>query len=97
MLILRHHRPPEGRAPCGRCRFARRCARDGFRSPATYASMLFGLERRATVYLSPAPLYHAAPLRSSHGGTQRLGGTVVVMARFDALSRRCATDRDTTG
>ncbi len=36
-----------------------------------------------TVYLSPAPLYHAAPLRYTLG-VQRLGGTVVVMAHFDA-------------
>lgn len=36
-----------------------------------------------TVYLSPAPLYHAAPLRWSMG-VQRLGGTVIVMEKFDA-------------
>lgn len=36
-----------------------------------------------TVYLSPAPLYHAGPLRWSML-VQRLGGTVVVMDRFDA-------------
>jgi len=35
-----------------------------------------------TCYLSPAPLYHAAPLRFSLT-TQALGGTVVVMERFD--------------
>ncbi len=35
------------------------------------------------VYLSPAPLYHAAPLRWSMA-VQQLGGTVVVMERFDA-------------
>ena len=35
------------------------------------------------VYLSPAPLYHAAPLRWSMA-VQQLGGTVVVMDRFDA-------------
>lgn len=35
------------------------------------------------VYLSPAPLYHAAPLRFTMG-TQRCGGTVVVMEHFDA-------------
>lgn len=35
------------------------------------------------VYLSPAPLYHAAPLRFS-GIVQATGGTVVVMSRFDA-------------
>jgi long-chain acyl-CoA synthetase len=36
----------------------------------------------ATVYLSPAPLYHAAPLRYTLG-VHRLGGTVVVMPHFD--------------
>ncbi len=36
-----------------------------------------------TVYLSPAPLYHAAPLGFS-AYTQSLGGTVVYMPRFDA-------------
>ncbi len=35
------------------------------------------------VYLSPAPLYHAAPLRWSMA-VQQLGGTVIVMERFDA-------------
>jgi long-chain acyl-CoA synthetase len=35
-----------------------------------------------TVYLSPAPLYHAAPLRFT-ATVQALGGTVVVMERFD--------------
>lgn len=34
-----------------------------------------------TVYLSPAPLYHAAPLRFSMA-VQQLGGTVVAMERF---------------
>ena len=37
-----------------------------------------------TVYLSPAPLYHAAPLGWTTA-VQRLGGTVVVMEKFDAL------------
>ena len=36
-----------------------------------------------TVYLSPAPLYHSAPLRVSLA-VQTLGGTVVVMEKFDA-------------
>jgi fatty-acyl-CoA synthase len=36
-----------------------------------------------SVYLSPAPLYHSAPLVSSMSA-QRLGATVVVMERFDA-------------
>jgi acyl-CoA synthetase (AMP-forming)/AMP-acid ligase II len=35
-----------------------------------------------TVYLSPAPLYHAAPLRWSLT-VHRLGGTVVCMEKFD--------------
>jgi long-chain acyl-CoA synthetase len=36
-----------------------------------------------TIYLSPAPLYHAAPLRFTMS-VQRLGGTVVMMEHFDA-------------
>jgi long-chain acyl-CoA synthetase len=36
-----------------------------------------------TVYLSPAPLYHAAPLGWSMA-VHALGGTVVMMERFDA-------------
>lgn len=36
-----------------------------------------------SVYLSPAPLYHAAPIAWSMG-IHRLGGTVVLMERFDA-------------
>ena len=35
-----------------------------------------------TVYLSPAPLYHAAPLRYC-GTTNSVGGTVVMMDRFE--------------
>lgn len=45
----------------------------------------FGLGPDA-VYLNPAPLYHAAPLRWSMS-TVRRGGTVVSMSRFDAA--RC--------
>ena len=37
----------------------------------------------SSVYLSPAPLYHAAPYGFCIG-TQSLGGTVVMMPRFDA-------------
>ena len=43
---------------------------------------LYGLTTD-TVYLSPAPLYHAAPLVFSTV-VQALGGTVVAMERFDA-------------
>lgn len=48
---------------------------------ATLASQLFGMDSDA-VYLSPAPLYHAAPLRWCMA-TQYLGGTVIVQERFD--------------
>ena len=37
-----------------------------------------------TVYLSPAPMYHSAPLGFSTG-VQALGGTVVMMPKFDPL------------
>ena len=40
-------------------------------------------DRRTSVYLSPAPLYHAAPLRFCMS-TNALGATVVVMEHFDA-------------
>jgi long-chain acyl-CoA synthetase len=43
---------------------------------------LFGFDD-STVYLCPAPLYHAAPLGWSMAG-QRKGATIVVMERFDA-------------
>jgi fatty-acyl-CoA synthase len=38
--------------------------------------------REGMIYLNPAPLYHAAPLRVSLA-VQSLGGTVVIMERFD--------------
>jgi len=44
-------------------------------------SLLFG-GTADTVYLSPAPLYHAAPLRFCMA-IHRLGGTLVVMEHFD--------------
>jgi acyl-CoA synthetase (AMP-forming)/AMP-acid ligase II len=43
--------------------------------------ILFGFDD-TTVYLSPAPLYHAAPLRFTMAA-HSLGGTVVVMEHFD--------------
>jgi len=46
------------------------------------AQQAFGMGRD-TVYLSPGPIYHAAPLRFC-GAVQALGGTVVMMPRFDA-------------
>src|SRR5215470_13226951 len=49
---------------------------------AGLASMFFGVNQDS-VYLSPGPIYHAAPLRWS-GSIQVLGGTVVMTKRFDA-------------
>jgi long-chain acyl-CoA synthetase len=43
---------------------------------------LYGFDTE-TVYLCPAPLYHAAPYRYSMN-VQRVGGTVIVMEKFDA-------------
>ena len=45
-----------------------------------------------SVYLSPAPIYHAAPLRFG-GMVQALGGTVVLMPRFDAQAALAAIER----
>jgi acyl-CoA synthetase (AMP-forming)/AMP-acid ligase II len=55
-----------------------------FGADAVLAPMLTALMGFADgdVYLSPAPLYHSAPLVWSMTA-QRLGGTVVVMERFD--------------
>ncbi|KWX57351.1 acyl-CoA synthetase [Mycobacterium sp. NAZ190054] len=45
-----------------------------------------------TVYLSPAPLYHGGPLRFAIV-VLSLGGTVVVLERFDAETALAAIDR----
>lgn len=52
---------------------------------------LFGFDRD-TVYLSPAPVYHAAPLRFG-GIVHALGGTVVLMQKFDAEAALAAIER----
>ncbi len=60
----------------------------------TYAAVfgpIYGFDAD-TVYLSPAPLYHAAPLRFS-ATIQMLGGTVVVMERFDAEGALAAIEK----
>ncbi|WP_156765938.1 AMP-binding protein, partial [Mycobacterium sp. E342] len=46
------------------------------------ASDFYGIEA-TDIYLSPAPVYHAAPLRWC-GMVQALGGTVVLAKKFDA-------------
>jgi fatty-acyl-CoA synthase len=54
------------------------------------ASMLDGLVQQLysvdpdTIYLSPAPLYHAAPLGFT-AGVHSLGGTNVIMEKFDPI------------
>jgi long-chain acyl-CoA synthetase len=45
-----------------------------------------------STYLSPAPLYHAAPLRFS-AGVHVIGGTVVVMERFEPAAALEAIER----
>ncbi|GIH48841.1 Acyl-CoA synthetase (AMP-forming)/AMP-acid ligase II [Microbispora rosea] len=63
-------KPPLSRAP--------------LEAPGVLVQLIQGLFAPSadSVYLSPAPLYHAAPLRYSMS-FQRLGATVVVMERFD--------------
>jgi len=48
---------------------------------ATLAEAIFGFHKDC-VYLSPAPLYHAAPLRWNIA-VQALGGTSIIMEKFD--------------
>jgi long-chain acyl-CoA synthetase len=52
---------------------------------------MYGIDSAST-YLCPAPLYHAAPLGWTTTA-QRLGATVVVMERFDALETLRAIER----
>lgn len=52
---------------------------------------IFGINDES-VYLSPAPLYHSAPL-SFTTGTQSVGGTVVVLEKFDPLEALEAIER----
>ncbi|MFD0904735.1 acyl-CoA synthetase [Actinomadura sediminis] len=54
-------------------------------------SMLFQPDGDS-VYLSPAPLYHAAPLRYCIS-FQRFGATVVVMEKFDAEAALAAIEK----
>jgi acyl-CoA synthetase (AMP-forming)/AMP-acid ligase II len=46
------------------------------------SAVLFGISAE-TVYLSPAPMYHAAPLRFAMM-LARMGGTTIIMESFDA-------------
>jgi len=49
---------------------------------ASLERFLLGMDENS-MYLSPAPLYHSAPLQWG-GGVHEIGGTVVIMERFDA-------------
>jgi len=55
------------------------------------ASQIFGLSGDS-IYLSPAPLYHAAPLRWNMS-VHRMGGTVVVMEKFDPEAALVAIEK----
>ncbi|MCX5046486.1 acyl-CoA synthetase [Aldersonia sp. NBC_00410] len=52
---------------------------------------LYGFDTDS-VYLSPAPVYHAAPLRFG-GVVHALGGTLVMMENFDAQRALAAIDK----
>jgi len=51
-------------------------------APLEVLAELWGY-REAMTYLSPAPLYHSAP-QAAVGMTIRMGGTAIIMERFDA-------------
>ena len=53
--------------------------------------LLLGMSEES-VYLSPAPLYHAAPLRFTMAA-HLIGSTAVVMERFDAAGFLAAVER----
>ncbi|MGI8622486.1 MAG: AMP-binding protein, partial [Solirubrobacteraceae bacterium] len=63
-------------------------------APAPFVALMTGLYgfTPASVYLSPAPLYHAAPLGWVQG-TQRIGATAVIMERFDPEGFLAAIER----
>jgi acyl-CoA synthetase (AMP-forming)/AMP-acid ligase II len=58
---------------------------------AAALTRLYGFSDR-TVYLSTAPLYHAAPLKFNMA-VQALGGTSIVMEKFDAEAALAAIER----
>jgi long-chain acyl-CoA synthetase len=55
------------------------------------AQQCFGFDE-STVYLSPAPLYHSAPVGYTIAA-QALGGTAVVMEHFDPVAALAAIER----
>lgn len=57
----------------------------------TISAQLYDFDANTT-YLSPAPLYHAAPLKFT-ALIHAIGGTVVVMERFDAAGALATIER----
>ncbi len=64
---------------------------EGVGALVTLIQMMYGITSD-TIYLCPAPLYHAAPLGWSTA-VQRLGGTVVVIEKFDPLGCLATIER----
>lgn len=62
----------------------------GYLYPARFAPA-YGFDTD-TIYLSPAPVYHAAPLRFG-GVIHTVGGTLVMMEKFDAEGFLAAVER----
>jgi long-chain acyl-CoA synthetase len=62
----------------------------GYLYPAVFGT-LYGFDEE-TVYLSPAPVYHAAPLRFG-GVIHALGGTLVMMEKFEPEAALRAIER----
>ena len=60
-------------------------------TPLSGIGALFGINNES-VYLSPAPMYHAAPLAFCVGATS-VGAAVVVVPRFDPLAALSALER----
>jgi long-chain acyl-CoA synthetase len=61
------------------------------RSPVDLLGGLYGVTEES-IYLSPAPLYHAAPLRFNMGILKK-GATAIVMERFDPESALALIER----
>jgi long-chain acyl-CoA synthetase len=63
-------------------------------APTTFTALVKGLYggNESTCYLSPAPLYHAAPSGWSTA-VHRIGGTVVITKRFDPIEFLAAIER----
>ena len=63
-------------------------------TPSILTQILIAIGMNAdTVYLSPAPLYHAAPLRFTMG-VHQLGGHCIVMEKWDAALALELIERD---